>query len=358
MLLRSLYVISRIYKMIRRYFQVRSLIKANIEFYHKYKSSAKIFNVSTNVFVEIAQFMDVDDIALFSETCRKAKHATDNDVIWRKHYHHTYQKYSIIQNRRYKQVCIDGYISRKNEDTTISQEDRDWIVGWRMIIVEEFTASLIALPHLMTIPAKMLAVALYGIKLLLLKLYVGFLRYSRYNLTFKELEGRFSFNGYDIIMHSNIRNFWRIHDVFTDAILNIFVICSAIIAYHYNLIIYYFYYFLSGRKMLKIIKNEDTNMLRSQNHYQFNLAYGYLQLICVPVFAFLLTFPFFGITLVWWHYLDDSFINCFIGPKCINLFFYYTAINIDLTALDLKKFFPLFKPTKGMNIISHQAHAI
>ena len=117
LILRAYYFVVRLFKIIKKYFQLRKLINTHIEFYKKHKSRAKIFAIPNNIFLEVSQFLDVGSLTIFSSTCSEAQKAVSSELIWKKHFYKTYSKLSApLQNASFRQLCIDGFINEKKRN--------------------------------------------------------------------------------------------------------------------------------------------------------------------------------------------------------------------------------------------------
>jgi hypothetical protein len=288
MIIKAKSIIYRLYQIFSREMQLDKQMSFSKKYYKQTKSSAKIFLTSKNIFIEVMQFVDLDDLARFSLTCKKAKNELANDIIWKKHFDRTYTKFAVMtQSNSYFDRCKSAYINKKKLGSNLSQYERDWIMGWRVIAIEEFLSSICSMPHLLILPAKLLGYGLVPLKSKFIdwvnKLNLNSLFYTK----FMEVSAGAPewYPGYEEIIKQNANNFWRKHNVGIDAF---FYFSKAMISYgsyYYTSIIYWFYYLFSGGEMHPVNKDPVRyyNGVRITRVLAYNPGYGIIQLISLPI---------------------------------------------------------------------------
>jgi hypothetical protein len=298
------------------------------------------------------QFVDLDDLARFSLTCKKAKNELANDIIWKKHFDRTYTKFAVMtQSNSYFDRCKSAYINKKKLGSNLSQYERDWIMGWRVIVIEEFLSSICSMPHLLVLPAKLLGYGLVPLKSKFIdwvnKLNLNSLFYTK----FMEVSAGAPewYPGYEEIIKQNANNFWRKHNVGIDAF---FYFSKAMISYgsyYYTSIIYWFYYLFSGGEMHPVNKDPVRyyNGVRITRVLAYNPGYGIIQLISLPIYLLLMIFPFAFLPYCQYKGYLALLFKLTTIKVLLYIYVYLCALNICATSLCLLANFPLYRPHKS-----------
>lgn len=171
-------------------------------------NTKNLHGISNNAFSEICKFLDIQSLSKLSQVNTKTRAKVENPVIWKNQYETSWKQYiksntfrEITWEDDYKKLAIEGFREWRSahSDEILDENERDYRMGARAIVLEEFVLSILHLPHMIVLPAKALAYVL------------GRFDYNRY------FNNPRVFNRYFLIQGVNgftIDNFARIiHDV-------------------------------------------------------------------------------------------------------------------------------------------------
>ena len=155
----------------RRGFRVIKWIKRlkNKEEPKKPVNTKDLHAISNNAFSEICKFLDIQSLSKLSQCSTKIRQKVDNPVIWKNQYETTWKQYiksnalrEITWEDDYKKLAIEGFREWKSahSDEVLDENERDYRMGARAIVLEEFVLSILHLPHIIVLPAKALAYVL------------------------------------------------------------------------------------------------------------------------------------------------------------------------------------------------------
>ena len=194
----------------RRGFRVlKWLQQLNKKEEHKKPVNTKnLHGISNNTFSEICKFLDIQSLSKLSQVNTKIRAKVENPVIWKNQYETSWKQYiksntlrEITWEDDYKKLAIEGFREWRSahSDEILDENERDYRMGARAIVLEEFVLSILHLPHMIVLPAKALAYVL------------GSFDYNRYFNSPRVLNRYFLIQGFNGF---TIDNFARIiHDV-------------------------------------------------------------------------------------------------------------------------------------------------
>ena len=136
--------------------------------------NAYIKKINKNVFTNIASFLDVKSLARVSQANKKFKDLVNFPPVWKSQYENNWKKYvtssminEIALGDDYKELVKKGYenFTKENTGIILDEEERDYKMGARIIVLEEFVLSIFGFPHIIALPAKGICYLLAKIEL-------------------------------------------------------------------------------------------------------------------------------------------------------------------------------------------------
>jgi hypothetical protein len=137
---------------------------------HKKPVNTKnLHGISNNAFSEICKFLDIQSLSKLSQVNTKTRAKVENPVIWKNQYETSWKQYiksntfrEITWEDDYKKLAIEGFREWRSahSDEILDENERDYRMGARAIVLEEFVLSILHLPHMIVLPAKALAYVL------------------------------------------------------------------------------------------------------------------------------------------------------------------------------------------------------
>jgi hypothetical protein len=127
------------------------------------KNNNFINKLNKNVFTNIASFLDVKVLGQTAQVNKKFRELVYFPPIWKNQYERHWKKYvnsSVINEidlgDDYRELVKKGFENFKRENTGIvlDEEERDYKMGARAIVLEEFVLSIFGFPHIIALPAK------------------------------------------------------------------------------------------------------------------------------------------------------------------------------------------------------------
>ena len=126
-------------------------------------------SLSKNTLWEICTYLDLPDIGNMQVTCHHFSRSLDYKPIWRYHYLRFYHQFlskatfkRVIQSEfHYKSLVIEAYREYRKTGRQLTEEERDYLLGLRAVVLEESVLTVLSLPDLVLLPGKGLAWGLY-----------------------------------------------------------------------------------------------------------------------------------------------------------------------------------------------------
>ena len=315
-----------------------------------------LMSMSYNILGTVLTYLDLKDILQFESVSKKALDVTKIPKVWRNLYEILYAKLAPLpkdlNNPDYKYYCIKGYqIELKaKKETLISEEMRDYLLGPRFIICEELFHSLLKIPHLLILPIKLLAFALYHIR--------GVFDYTHNllkNLRLYEPMTLRSLNAVSIIPTTHLKeldkeeakSFWKVQNTALGTILIAYDVVLCFVTYIVSRINYFIMEVTSGFVTIPIAPGTD---LASQ-YPQYNMAPPPVHLNVYYTFQ-VLTFPIIAFNcLIWiivppiiWYKLSYSLVKILFGPCLVNIFFLGITVTVTANTFILSRYAVHYDP--------------
>lgn len=130
-----------------------------------------ICSLSRNALWEICSMLELADVGKLQCVCTYLARAIDYKPIWRYQYLHNYCKYlekatfkRVVQAEfNYKLLAVEAYREYRKIGRELSEEERDYMLGVRAIVLEEAVLTVLNLPDLILLPGKCVAFLLYSL---------------------------------------------------------------------------------------------------------------------------------------------------------------------------------------------------
>ena len=130
-----------------------------------------VTRLNKNVFTNIASFLDVKSLARVSQVNKKFKDLAGFPPIWKSQYENHWKQYAnvseLVNGDDYRELVKRGYenYTKENTGVILDEEERDYKMGARVIVLEEFVLSIFGFPHIIALPAKGICYLLAKIQL-------------------------------------------------------------------------------------------------------------------------------------------------------------------------------------------------
>eukprot|EP00357_Protocruzia_adherens_P011255 CAMPEP_0115022366 /NCGR_PEP_ID=MMETSP0216-20121206/31508_1 /TAXON_ID=223996 /ORGANISM="Protocruzia adherens, Strain Boccale" /LENGTH=815 /DNA_ID=CAMNT_0002395037 /DNA_START=1550 /DNA_END=3994 /DNA_ORIENTATION=+ len=131
----------------------------------KKKAKPELSNLPKNPLCEIMKGLDIVSIVNSGATCKRLKKISDTDHLWKFQFEHHWQPrgqkiemyhQGMHLGLNFKECCIKIYEVEKMQNASmLSETERDWKMGHKKIIMEEFVFSILHIPHLFALPVKL-----------------------------------------------------------------------------------------------------------------------------------------------------------------------------------------------------------
>lgn len=127
--------------------------------------------INKNIFTNIAEFLEVKTLARVSQVNKKFKDLSNFPPVWKNQYESHWKKYAnaseLAMGDDYKELVKKGFenFTKENSGVILDEEERDYRMGARAIVLEEFVLSIFGFPHIIALPAKALSYFLAKIDL-------------------------------------------------------------------------------------------------------------------------------------------------------------------------------------------------
>lgn len=126
-------------------------------------------SLSRNTLWEICSMLELPDVGKLQCACSYLARAVDYKPIWRHQYLHNYARYlekptfkRVVQAEfDYKDLAVEAYREYQKKDQVLSEEDRDYRLGVRAVVLEEAILTVLSLPDLVLLPGKCVSFFLY-----------------------------------------------------------------------------------------------------------------------------------------------------------------------------------------------------
>ncbi len=325
------------------------------------KPQKQFVSMPYNVMTTILSFCDVPDVLRAEGTCRKVCEAASAPRVWTKLHETKYAKFAPIpsgtEDPDYRRFCVAGYKemrerAKRSEEPIISEEERDRIIGARVIICEESVYAILRLPHILCLPVKALAFILHPTRTPLLALIQKLSENPEFH----------TYSLYDVINGPHpdyflerdageLRDFWRVQDTLLGTVAIYYIAFSLTVAT------------LAAKINFSIMK-ATTEWITHPiivNSYWNQIAYGgqlpamtrpffngTMQVLTFPVVLALCFGPFILPFWLCYHYLGYDVLASIGGPYLLNVFPFGTGIQIIITTCDLLRSATHYNPIKAI----------
>eukprot|EP00357_Protocruzia_adherens_P000893 CAMPEP_0114977580 /NCGR_PEP_ID=MMETSP0216-20121206/3317_1 /TAXON_ID=223996 /ORGANISM="Protocruzia adherens, Strain Boccale" /LENGTH=1050 /DNA_ID=CAMNT_0002338655 /DNA_START=354 /DNA_END=3503 /DNA_ORIENTATION=+ len=138
---------------------------------HDGNKQATLGTISHNCLYVLAEHLDIVSISNLAQTHKRFNSILDHRCVWKAQYENAWKP--IIRKLKlgrvgllpkYKEVCVKAFCQRKMEQAAVvlSESDRDYKFGYRMVIFDEIFMSLLNIPHYLSFPCKLLGYLFYA----------------------------------------------------------------------------------------------------------------------------------------------------------------------------------------------------
>lgn len=136
--------------------------------------NTSVRKINRNVFTNIASFLDVKSLTQVSQVNKKFKDYTNFQPVWKFQYENYWKQYvsasminEIALGDDYKELVKRGFenFTKENSGLLLDEQERDYRMGARVIVLEEFVLSIFGFPHIVALPVKALCYVLAKINL-------------------------------------------------------------------------------------------------------------------------------------------------------------------------------------------------
>ena len=130
--------------------------------------------LNRNIFSVVSSFLDVKSLATVAQVNKKFKDLANFQPVWKFQYENQWKQHldaasmnELALGDDYKELvkkAFDAY-TKKNSGIILDEQERDYRMGARVIVLEEFILSIFGFPHIIALPAKMVCYLLSKIEL-------------------------------------------------------------------------------------------------------------------------------------------------------------------------------------------------
>lgn len=130
--------------------------------------------LNKNIFTVVSSFLDVKSLATVSQVNKKFKDLANFQPVWKFQYENQWKQHldaasinELTLGDDYKELvkkAFDAY-TKKNSGIILDEQERDYRMGARVIVLEEFILSIFGFPHIIALPAKIVCYLLSKIEL-------------------------------------------------------------------------------------------------------------------------------------------------------------------------------------------------
>lgn len=141
---------------------------------HHEPMHSSLRKLNRNVFTVVSSFLDVKSLATVSQVNKKFRDLANFQPVWKFQYENQWKQHldaasinEIALGDDYKELvkkAFDSY-TKKNSGVIIDEQERDYRMGARVIVLEEFILSIFGFPHIIALPAKIVCYFLSKIEL-------------------------------------------------------------------------------------------------------------------------------------------------------------------------------------------------
>jgi hypothetical protein len=126
-------------------------------------SNSPIKKLNRNVFSEISSFLDLKSLTNVAQVNRKFKDLASSQNVWKFQYENQWKQHleisvlnQLSMEDDYRELVKKAYdcYTKKNLGIILDEQERDYRVGARVIVLEEFILSIFGFPHIIALPAK------------------------------------------------------------------------------------------------------------------------------------------------------------------------------------------------------------
>jgi len=120
--------------------------------------------LNKNVFFNVSSFLDIESLGNVAQANKKFHDLASFAPVWKNQYEAYWKPHlpessvkEIEWEDNYKRLAVEGFLNYKEQNrmVNLSEQERDYRMGARAIILEEFVMSLFRFPHLLVLPLKM-----------------------------------------------------------------------------------------------------------------------------------------------------------------------------------------------------------
>lgn len=136
--------------------------------------NSPIKKLNRNIFTEISSFLDIKSLTTVAQVNRKFRDLSNFQPVWKFQYENQWKQHldNSVMNKLafeddYKELVKKAYdaFTKKNLGIVLDEQERDYRVGARVIVLEEFILSIFGFPHIIVLPAKILCYLLSKVEL-------------------------------------------------------------------------------------------------------------------------------------------------------------------------------------------------
>lgn len=244
----------------------------------------------------------------------------------------------------YKRLTIEGYTNyiEKNKDVILDEQERDYRMGARAIVLEEFVLSIFGFPHIIALPSK---AAVYVLSRISYETYFRTPRHPTFGFEIWTLQSEsftmFYNNSKNEVKpnEDTLNNFYHIQ-------LNcLYVILSIVIIVVEQWAFMICYVDLMALKIFSYgTSTALTAVVVARPNIQLDLWMYFSQLVVTLILLItkivILVSPF----MFSYKYTSYTVLGCLFGPAYINLIFYLILYANILTDYKYFAHFPHFRP--------------
>jgi len=315
-----------------------------------------ITRLNKNVFSVIASYVDIKTLGNMLCVNTKMKNLTEFQPIWKYHYESTWKEHltesrvkELAWEDNYQKLAIEGFqhFNEKNKEVILNEEERDYKMGARAIVLEEFVLSIFGLPHMIALPAK-------GVCYLLSKIdfetYTSTPRYP--NLSYiAQFKPNYTFD--QLFTHikndckpseDTLKSFYHIQLNFLYILLTILGIVMEHFVYTSSKLTFAVMEQVSFGTNIPFTGGIPRRMNLSIWHYSAQLLAS-LVLACAHLLILVLPF------LLSYLFSSYSCLGCVFGPCYLNLVVYFSLFSEVSTIYGYITHFPNFKPFLPLRVL-------
>ena len=332
-------------------------------------SSKSILTLSYISYPVIFSFCSFITIHSFEQTSKKSKAICDRREIWIRIYVERYKKIKQIKPSKeinYREECIKIEKNEidKRKQLPIERVERDKIIGWKLVVFDEFIETFRNILYVPILPVIILSFIFILIRRISLTFRDFVRKYRKFSLigcflgdTIVTMLARALFNININLYQDNFKKLKRVHEGLLFSFLIILDSLHELVGYFYCHLLFYLVLFGSDGIRYQInIQNENNHVLGQLIGVPpVNTDETYIsQVKFIPLILILILSPFLFCPLLLFL-ANFNLYYILIGPYFISIFSYIYSFWIIINYGEIFRFFPYFNPYQGMRIRSARA---